>query len=111
MKKKYEVKWSNVAEKDLMGIIEYIADDNPANALRIFKQIKEKASSLYSFPERGRIIPELREQGISQYRELIIPPWRMIYRISEKTVYVLSVLDSRQNIEDILLKRLISSKI
>jgi len=94
-----------------MGIIEYIADDNPANALRIFKQIKEKASSLYSFPERGRIIPELREQGISQYRELIIPPWRMIYRISEKTVHVLSVLDSRQNIEDILLKRLISSKI
>lgn len=111
MKKKYEVKWSNVAEKDLMGIIEYIADDNPANALRIFKPIKEKASSLYSFPERGRIIPELREQGISQYRELIIPPWRMIYRISEKTVRVLSVLDSRQNIEDILLKRLISSKI
>lgn len=94
-----------------MGIIEYIADDNPANALRIFQQIKEKASSLYSFPERGRIIPELREQGISQYRELIIPPWRMIYRISEKTVHVLSVLDSRQNIEDILLKRLISSKI
>ncbi|MDO8957925.1 MAG: type II toxin-antitoxin system RelE/ParE family toxin, partial [Deltaproteobacteria bacterium] len=62
-------------------------------------------------PERGRIIPELREQGIAQYRELIIPPWRMIYRISEKTVHVLSVLDSRQNIEDILLKRLISSKI
>ena len=95
----------------MLGIIEYIADDNPADALRIFKQIKEKASSLYSFPERGRIIPELREQGISQYRELIIPPWRMIYRISEKTVPVLSVLDSRQNIEDILLKRLISSKI
>lgn len=111
MNKRYEVIWSNIAEKDLVEIIEYIATDNPANALRIFKKVRQKASNLYSFPERGRIVPELREQGISQYRELIIPPWRMIYRISEKTVHVLSVLDSRQNIEDILLKRLISSKI
>lgn len=100
-----------MAERDLIGIIEYIAADSPANALTIFRKIKQKASNLYSFPQRGRIIPELRDQGISQYRELVVPPWRMIYRISEKTVYVLSVLDSRQNIEDILLKRLISSKI
>jgi len=71
MNKKYEVIWSNVAEKDLMGIIGYIAADNPANALRTFKKIRQKASNLYSFPERGRIVPELRDQGISQYRELI----------------------------------------
>ena len=109
--KKNEGVWSNVAERDLIGIIEYIAADSPANALKIFRKIKQKASNLYSFPQRGRIIPELRDQGISQYRELVVPPWRMIYRISEKTVHVLSVLDSRQNIEDILLKRLISSKI
>lgn len=111
MSKKYEVLWSNVAEKDLIGMIEYIAADNPANASRIFRTIKQKASNLYSFPERGLLLPELHNQGISQYRELVIPPWRMIYRISEKAVYVLSVLDSRQNIEDILLRRLIHSKI
>jgi plasmid stabilization system protein ParE len=110
MKKKYEVLWSNVAEKDLIGIIEYITVDNPANGLKVFRKIKQKASNLYSFPERGRLIPELRDQGISQYRELVIPPWRMIYRIAEKAVYMLSVFDSRQNIEDILLKRLIDSK-
>lgn len=111
MSKKYEVLWSNVAEKDLIGMIEYIAADNPANASKIFRAIKQKASNLYSFPERGRLLPELHNQGISQYRELVIPPWRMIYRISEKALYVLSVLDSRQNIEDILLRRLIHSKI
>jgi plasmid stabilization system protein ParE len=111
MNKIYEVLWSNAAERDLIGIIEYLAADNPGSALRILRKIKQKASSLYSSPQKGRIIPELRDQGISQYRELVIPPWRMIYRISEKTVYVLSVLDSRQNIEDILLKRLIDSKI
>lgn len=111
MNKKYEVTWSNTAEKDLIAIVEYIAADSPSNALKVFKNIKQKASSLYPFPKRGRIVPELRDQGILQYRELVISPWRVIYRISKKSVYVLSVLDSRQNIEDILLKRLINSKL
>lgn len=106
MSKKYEVLWSNIAEDDLKNIIEYIADDSPPNAFKIFKNIKQKASKLFTLPGRGRIIPELRDQGILQYRELITPPWRILYRISEKHVYVLSVLDSRRNIEDILLKRL-----
>ena len=109
MKKKYQVVWSNVAENDLKNIIEYMADDSPPNAFKIFKTIKQKTSSLYTFPEGGRIVPELRGQGILQYRELIISPWRILYRISEKSAYVLSVLDLRRNIEDILLKRLTNS--
>jgi toxin ParE1/3/4 len=110
MKKTYDVIWSETSEKDLTGVVEYIAADSPSHAFQIFKEIKEKASRLYTFPERGRIVPELKDQGIVLYRELVVPPWRIIYRISKKTVYVLSVLDSRQNIEDILLKRLIHSK-
>jgi toxin ParE1/3/4 len=111
MNPKYDVVWSNIAENDLKNIVEYIADDSPANAIKIFKRIKDRANSLYTFPERGRIVPELRDQGILQYRELIISPWRILYRIAEKKVLVLSVLDSRRNIEDILLKRLTNSKI
>ena len=111
MSDKYDVIWSYVAEDDLRNIIEYIAEDNPANASKVFKKIKQKVSSLYILPERGRIVQELRDQGILQYRELMISPWRVIYRISGKSVSVLSILDSRQNIEDILLKRLINSKL
>ncbi len=107
MSNRYEVIWSLVAENDLRNIIDYVAEDSPVNASNVFKKISQKASSLYILPERGRIVPELRDQGILQYRELIISPWRVIYRISGKSVYVLSILDSRQNIEDILLKRLI----
>ncbi len=106
MNRKYEIVWARTAETDLKEIVNYIAINNPENALRIFKEIKKNASSLYKMPERCRIVPELKEQGIMQYRELIIKPWRIIYRISENKVYVLSVLDSRRNIEDILLERL-----
>ena len=108
MNKKYKVKWADVARSDLKQIIYYIAADSPGNALQILKKIKQKASSLYTLPERGRIVPELQGQGIQTYRELIVAPWRIVYRITDKTVYVLSVIDSRQNIEDVLLNRLVN---
>ena len=107
MKKIHVVRWSETSQNDLKSIIEYIAEDNPSHAYKVFGDIKTKASALHSFPERGRIVPELQDQGITQYRELIVPPWRIIYRISGEAVYVLSILDSRQNVEDILLKRLL----
>ena len=107
MNPKYKIIWTNVAENDLKNIIEYISVDSPQNALKILKKIKQKASNLYTLPERGRVVPELRGQGILQYRELVIPPWRLIYRIAEREIFVLSVFDSRQNIEDILFNRLI----
>jgi plasmid stabilization system protein ParE len=70
MNKKYEVMWSKVAENDLKKIIEYLIEESPSVALKIFKDIKQRASKLYTFPERGRIVPELQDQGILQYREL-----------------------------------------
>jgi toxin ParE1/3/4 len=110
MKKSYEVRWSETSENDLISIVQYIVDDNPYQAYEVFKSIKEKASNLRVFPNRSRIVPELLEQGVTQYRELIIPPWRIMYRVAENEVYVLSVLDSRQNVEDILLRRLTGFK-
>ena len=105
---KYKVIWANVAENDVKNIIAYIAEDSSQNALNILNKIQQKASHLYALPERGRIVPDLKDQGIVQYRELIIPPWRLIYRLFERKVYVLSVIDSCQNVEDILLNRFIN---
>ena len=107
MNKKCHVKWAAIAERDLKQIIDYIAIDNPGDALQIFKKIKQIASNLCNQPERGRIVPELQDQGVQIYRELIVAPWRIIYRISDTTVYVLSVINARRNMEDILLDRLV----
>jgi toxin ParE1/3/4 len=110
MKKTYDVWWSETAEKDLLSIIAYIARENPLQASKILREIKKKAESLSTLADRGRIVPELQDQGITLYRELVIGPWRIMYRVSDHMVYVLSVLDSRQNVEDILLARLIALK-
>jgi len=111
MKKTYIVRWSATSESDLKDLIEYIAKASASRAHEVLSKIKEKASTPHSFSSRGRIVPELQDQGITQYRELIVVPWRIICRISEGTVYVLSVLDSRQNVEDILRKRLLGLKL
>jgi len=103
---KFKVLWSESAYRDLAGIIHYIAENSPSNARKVLARIKQKVSALYLSPERGRIVPELQEQNIVMCRELIIAPWRVIYRISGKEVLVFSMIDSRRNIEDILLRKL-----
>ena len=101
----FRVEWSRPAGKDLLNIIDYISYDSTDAAIRIFKKIKAKCETLTHSPERGRIIPELKEYGIFSYHELIVKPWRIIHRISENKVYILAVIDSRRNIEDILIER------
>ncbi len=108
MSQTHTVSWAEVARNDLKQIVGYIAIDSPGNASRILKKIKNKTSDLYTIPDRGRIVPELKEQGIKTYRELIIAPWRIIYRITNTTVFVLSVIDSRRNVEDLLLDRFVN---
>jgi len=107
MSRKYVVRWTDTAENDLEAIIDFIAKDSLDMALEILEKLRKKALSLHTFPERGRLVPELKEQGIIIYRELIFVPWRIIYRISGQTVYVLAVFDSRRNLEDILLDRFV----
>ena len=103
----YAVLWTEVAERDLREIITFIASDDLVNASHVLEKIKNKAAALYISPDRGRVIPELHARGIFIYRELIIPPWRLVYRIAESNVYITAVLDGRRNVEDILLNRLI----
>ena len=104
----YTVIWTTTAQRDLEAILERIADDSSDEALRVLTKIRTKAASLNLLPERGRIVPELKEQGIVLYREMILAPWRVLYRVSGQTVYVLAVLDARRNLEDILLDRFVS---
>lgn len=107
MKNVYTVVWSKSAFQDIANIIEYIAEDSPANARTTAAKIKKAVSELYHSPLRGRCVPELQHQGILLYRELVIPPWRVMYRVAEQKVLLLALIDSRQNVEDILLKKLV----
>jgi len=101
----FTVVWTKTAEADLECIVDFIADGSIDAAYTVFTRIREQGVTLANFPRKGRVVPELHLHGITQYHELVIPPWRIIYRIDGDTVYVTSVFDSRRNLEDLLLER------
>ena len=107
---KFEVIWTKNAQLDLESIIEYIKIDSITIAKKIFFKNKKECENLHYFPERKRVVPELQQIGISKYREIIHERWRIIFKIDNTKVYILLVVDSRRNLEDILFQRLIDKK-
>ena len=104
----FEVIWTKNAEFDLGLIIKYIKSNSLDMAKKIFFEIKQECMNLYYFPKRKRIVPELQQIGIIKYREIIHKRWRIIFKIDNTKVYILLVIDSSRNLEDILFQRLIN---
>lgn len=104
---KYHIKWTKSAELDLELIIEYIKIDGIDRAKKIFYEIKDKCKKLNTLPNRHKIVPELQQIGITDYKETIHKRWRIIYKVEDTSVYILSVVDSSRNLEDILFQRLL----
>jgi len=105
----YTVTWTDNAQYDLELIIEYIKIESVAVAKEIFFAIKNECDQLYYMPTRKRIVPELQQIGIIQYREVLFKRWRIIFKIKESKISVLAVLDSSRNMEDILFQRLMKT--
>ncbi len=84
------------SKKDLEEIIEYIVQDSIEIAIEKYEVIKESAQQFFLFPDQGRIIPELLKLNIVKYRELIISPWRLMYKVEKNIVYVMAVVDGRR---------------
>jgi plasmid stabilization system protein ParE len=50
-------------------------------------------------------VPELKSVGVTEYRELIVSPYRVFFRIYENEVGVVGVLDGRRDLEETLIRR------
>ena len=107
---KYNVLWTDDAICDLDNIIGYIFSENKSNAKTVYIGIKEHYQSLEHFPFRGRVVPELNTLGYSHYRELIYQRWRIIYMIEEDTVYLLLIIDSKQDMQGQLIERVLNKR-
>ncbi len=106
MIKKFKVIVPPSVKKDLRDIVEYFYEVNRAYSQKLFGKLVERISELEDFPEKGRVVPELRDHNIETYKELIEDPYRIIYRIMKGEVLLLSVIDGRRNVEEVLIKKL-----
>ena len=105
----YAVYWAAIAQRDIKGINDIISVSSVDTAHDILNLIKIISEGLDKFPQRGRIVPELKFHNIENYREIIIEPWRIVYRIEKNNVYIISIFDGRRNFEDILLSRILKN--
>ena len=104
---KYEVLITQDAENDIFAIYDYIfRSDGENKASYVFQKLKETCLSLISFPDRGRIPPELERINVFNYKETHFKPYRIIYQIIEKKVYIHCVFDGRRDLQEVLENRL-----
>jgi toxin ParE1/3/4 len=98
------------AARDLDELYDYIAlHDAPRKADSVLEQIEKAFSKLSEFPERGAYPKELLAIGIREYREIFFKPYRIIYRVIDKNVYVLLVVDGRRDMQSLLQRRLLDA--
>ncbi|NCR59058.1 MAG: type II toxin-antitoxin system RelE/ParE family toxin [Microcystis aeruginosa LL13-06] len=76
----YKVILSPQAIRDLETIVRYVAITNPELAKKLGQQLLDKTKDLGFFPFRGRVVPEFNDVNI---RQLILRPYRIIYRVEE----------------------------
>jgi plasmid stabilization system protein ParE len=86
-----EVRWTERAVEDLAAIKAFIGQESPAYALAVVGRLYQAVGQLAQFPDSGRIVPE---QARSEIRELVRPPYRIVYRRRPDLVEILLVFRS-----------------
>lgn len=82
--------------------------DAPGKAEQVLTEIEKTFNRLSEFPERGAYPKELLALGIRDYREVFFKPYRLIYRVIGKAVYVLLIVDGSRNMQRLLQQRLLA---
>ena len=108
MSKSVEVILVPEAMEDLVSVYIYIYEqDRKEQAEVILHRLEERIQSLETFFLRGKLPEELTPFGNNKIREIQEFPWRIFYRPEKDEVFVLSVLDGRRAMAELLLERLV----
>lgn len=84
--------WTARAARQLDGVGEYVAKDNPKAATRLLKSIRQSANMLKQNPFMGR------RTEFDDVRELVVHPnYLLSYRVSSDVVEILQVWHVAQN--------------
>jgi toxin ParE1/3/4 len=67
------------------------------------------AERLSANPDRGSFPKELSALGIREYRQVFYKPYRIIYSVSRKRVYIYPIADGRCDFQTLLARRLLGS--
>jgi addiction module RelE/StbE family toxin len=81
------VRWTPQAEDDLQAIYDFIARDSEHYARLVIEKIIAAVDTIEQFPLIGRHIPEKPRDNL---REVIRPPYRIVYGVSHE-IHILTI--------------------
>jgi len=96
-----EVIWTSPALDDLNDVAEYIALSNLIAAKKLVQKVFYKVSRLEDHPESGKRPTELSNL---HYREVIVNPCRIFYKVESDKVYILHVMRQERDLRRFLLQ-------
>ena len=106
----WKVAFTRRADCDMLEIFTFIAErDGPDIAETILEKFIQARDSSRELPNRGRIPPELERVNIRSFREIQVPPYRIVYQVNKDAheVHIHVVADGRRNFTELLQERLL----
>ncbi len=83
--------WSDQADADLAAIYAYIARDSEQYAQATVERLIDAVDQLVDWPRSGRVVPEVGDEDL---RELIDPPYRIVYRLQGDDIGIATIVHS-----------------
>jgi plasmid stabilization system protein ParE len=90
------VVWTEHALQSLVAIEDYIAMDDPAVAVVFIDRLIRRTDILIDQPRIGRMVPDVPGREL---RELIEGNYRIVYRLNESTVEILTVFEAHKSFQ------------
>jgi toxin ParE1/3/4 len=91
-----QVHWTKRALNDLSEIMNHVAQDSPARAVKLVGRLLQATNSLEHSPKMGRIVSEL---GMDHVRELVSGrPYRIVYQIRDDTCTLVLIFHSSRSL-------------
>jgi addiction module RelE/StbE family toxin len=88
-----KLRWSARASQDLLDIHHYISRDNPQTARTWIKKLRTHARRAAESPLAGRMVPEFDRSDI---REVLFRSYRIVYRVKEDAILILTVFEGHR---------------
>jgi toxin ParE1/3/4 len=91
--------WTPEAQAHLDGIYQYIARDTPLYARQTVDKLTRRSEHLTRHPRSGRPVPQYDDDNL---RELIVYPYRLIYRLKGDIIDIIAVFHGAQQLPESL---------
>ena len=90
----YKIVWTKRAIENLQSIYDYISEDSQFQAQKAIKEVIECVEVLESFPNMGVVVKEFPQYGL---RELLKYSYRIIYKVKDSNLQIITFVHSKQN--------------